>query len=85
MAFPQDLTDLSAIINSPWFMLALAWSMFWKGLALWQAAGEKQKIWFIVLFILNSFGILEIIYLVFVAKKFVEIKIIREDKEKNKK
>ncbi|OGD61845.1 hypothetical protein A2160_00950 [Candidatus Beckwithbacteria bacterium RBG_13_42_9] len=75
---PQDLSQLPAFLDSPWFIAALVWSMFWKGLALWHAAGRKQKIWFIILLVLNTFGILEIIYLVFVAKAIVEIKVIRD-------
>lgn len=37
-----------------------------KGLALWKAAGHKQKIWFIVLLIVNTLGILDIIYYFFI-------------------
>jgi hypothetical protein len=41
----------------------LIWSMTWKGLALWAAGKRKEKAWFIVLFLINTVGILEIIYL----------------------
>jgi methionyl-tRNA synthetase len=41
----------------------IVWSLFWKGLALWTAGKRKEKIWFIVLFLVNTAGILEIIYL----------------------
>ena len=52
-----------------WLFSALViWSLIWKGFALWHAAGRQQKIWFIILLILNTAGILEIIYLFFVAK-----------------
>jgi hypothetical protein len=37
--------------------------MTWKGLALWAAGKRKEKTWFIVLFLVNTVGILEIIYL----------------------
>ncbi len=43
--------------------LVVAWSMAWKGLALWKAAGRKEKVWFVVLFVINTVGILEILYL----------------------
>lgn len=34
-----------------------------KGYALWHAGKNKQKAWFIALFIINSLGILPLIYL----------------------
>lgn len=45
------------------FIPLLIWSLFWKGLALWTAGNRKEKIWFIILFLVNTIGILEIIYL----------------------
>jgi len=50
-------------------LLILAWSMFWKGLALWRAAKNDQKYWFIAILIINTLGVLEIIYLAWFAKK----------------
>lgn len=44
------------------------WSLFWKGLALWHAAGRKQSWWFFVILIVNAGGLLEIIYLFLVLK-----------------
>ncbi|HEX8994275.1 MAG TPA: DUF5652 family protein [Candidatus Paceibacterota bacterium] len=41
----------------------LVWSIVWKGLALWAAARDGSKVWFVVLLILNTAGILEILYL----------------------
>lgn len=46
-----------------WVGLALAWAMIWKGLALWYAARQRQRAWFIALLLVNTLGILEIIYL----------------------
>ncbi|MEI6528091.1 MAG: DUF5652 family protein [bacterium] len=43
-------------------VLAL-WTIVWKGLALWKAARKGDKIWFVILLIVNTVGILEIIYL----------------------
>lgn len=50
------------------FFALLAWSLFWKGLALWHAARRRQPWWFVVMLILNTAGILEIVYLFVVAK-----------------
>lgn len=46
----------------PWLALAI-WEMVWKGIALWKAAQRKQLYWFVALFIINSVGILAIIYI----------------------
>jgi divalent metal cation (Fe/Co/Zn/Cd) transporter len=44
-------------------LIAVCWSLFWKGWALWVAGNRKEKVWFIVLFLINTLGILDIIYL----------------------
>jgi hypothetical protein len=44
-------------------LIAVLWSVIWKGLALWRAGRRGDKWWFIVMLVLNTFGILEIIYL----------------------
>lgn len=47
------------------------WSLVWKGFALWKSARKNQMIWFIVLLVLNTVGILEILYIfVFSEMKF---------------
>jgi hypothetical protein len=38
-----------------------------KGLALWHAARRDEKVWFIILLVLNTFAILELIYLYFIV------------------
>ena len=49
--------------------LLLAWSLPWKGVALWRATKNNHKKWFIVLLVLNTFAITEIIYLFFFNKE----------------
>lgn len=44
------------------------WSMFWKGIALWHAAKNNDKLWFVAFIVLNTVGLVEIAYLFFVAK-----------------
>ena len=51
------------------FILLIIWSMVWKGIALWKCGRNNQLTWFIVLLILNTAGILEIIYLLAFQKK----------------
>lgn len=58
-----------------WIIVAIAlWTLPWKGYALWKAAQLSHKKWFIAILVINSFAILDIIYIYFVARKYtVEI------------
>lgn len=49
----------------PIFAVLAAWSVVAKGYALWIAARSGQKWWFIVLLIVNTMGILEVLYILF--------------------
>ena len=49
-------------------IILVTWSMVWKAFALWRSARNKQTAWYVVMFIINTAGILEIIYLFFFAK-----------------
>lgn len=54
--------------------LFLLWSIFWKGLALWHSARRGEYWWFLALLVINTVGILEIVYLFGFAKlKFDEL------------
>jgi hypothetical protein len=59
--------------QSPQFLFWLAplviWDLFWRGKALWKAAQKRELYWFIALLLINSVGILPILYLAFFAKK----------------
>lgn len=55
-------------------LLLILWQMPWKGFALWKAAKEKHKIWFIVIFLVNTLAILEILYLFIFSKKHKKAK-----------
>lgn len=50
-------------------LLLIVWSIVWKGIALWTAAREGHKPWFVVLLVLNTLGILEIVYLLCFSKR----------------
>lgn len=50
------------------FAIVAVWSLFWKGIALWRAAKGNQKYWFVAMLILNTMGILELVYLFRFAK-----------------
>lgn len=57
--------------------ILIVWSLFWKGIALWRAARQNQRNWFIILFVVNTFGILDIIFLFFFSKKRFELSELR--------
>jgi methionyl-tRNA synthetase len=66
------LNTLSQIPAGVFFALYI-WSVLWKGIALWRSAKLEQKNWFVAVLILNTFGILEIVYLFFFAKKKLKL------------
>ncbi len=53
-------------------LLLAVWTLVWKGIALWFAGKNQQKAWFIVMLILNTAGLLPIIYLIWFKPKTVE-------------
>ena len=50
-------------------VILVIWSVIWKGIALWKSSKNNQLTWFVFILILNTVGILEIIYLSFFQKK----------------
>ncbi len=61
--------NASLISQSPAVILLLLWILPWKGVALWKAAKNSHKKWFIALLILNTFAILEIVYIFYFSKQ----------------
>jgi hypothetical protein len=65
--------------NNPWgghpffigIILLVIWSATTSGLALWHAARREEKGWFVWFLLVHTMGIVEILYLIFVAKAFV--------------
>jgi hypothetical protein len=43
--------------------LLVMWELVWKGIALWRAAKNHHKVWFVFILILNTVGVLPIVYL----------------------
>ncbi|MFZ2038943.1 MAG: DUF5652 family protein [Minisyncoccia bacterium] len=55
---PGEMSPLMIVI-----IIALTiWSLTWKGLALWKSSHNESRIWFVILLVINTFGILELIY-----------------------
>ena len=65
--------------------MLLLWSLAWKGLALWKAARNDERYWYVALLLINTAGILEILYLFFFAKeKYVLVSSPVKSKKKSK-
>ena len=47
----------------------IIWEAIWKAVGLWKSARNNQLYWFIAILVVNSVGILPIIYTVFFQKK----------------
>lgn len=67
-SFTRSLSDpgFTAI-----FLLITAWEMIWKAIAMWKAARNGQRNWFVFILLFNTIGILPILYLKFFQKKKV--------------
>jgi hypothetical protein len=57
------------------------WSAVWTGLALWHAAKRGEKWWFIFFLLVHTAGIVEILYLIFVAHAFAKSSGIKKKKK----
>ena len=55
--------------------VVLIWSLVWKGLALWRAARAGSKWWFIAMLVINTVGILEILYIYVFSRKGTEVRL----------
>lgn len=64
-------------VHPLWIVGAIIWTLVWKGLALWRAAELRQKWWFVAILLINTLGILEIIYLFIVAKNY-RVEVVEE-------
>ncbi len=57
-----NMSPLALILTT----LLLIWALTWKGLALWKASKKDSRVWFVILLVVNTMGILEIIYFYFI-------------------
>jgi len=57
--------EITGVSGNTWFAIGLLalWELIWKGFALWRAGRRNQPVWFVCLLLINSLGILPIIYL----------------------
>ena len=50
-------------------VLISIWEIVWKGFALWSAAQNRQSGWYIAILLLNTAGLLPIVYLIWFKPK----------------
>ena len=62
---------MQTLTQNPVLLLAILmlWVLPWKGYALWTAARNNHKKWFIAIIVLNTFAILDIFYIFYIAKR----------------
>lgn len=47
----------------PVLIILIIWDMVWKLIAMWKAGRNNHLIWFILIALLNTLGVLPIIYI----------------------
>ncbi|MBI5804172.1 hypothetical protein HY450_02920 [Candidatus Pacearchaeota archaeon] len=52
-----------------WLIPLTIWEVVWKGIALWKSARRNHLVWFVFILIVNSLGILPIVYLILYREK----------------
>ena len=61
--------QLEQIFKNPALAIILMlWLLFWKGYSLWKAASKRQLVWFIILLMINTMGLLEIAYIFYLNR-----------------
>jgi uncharacterized membrane protein len=55
--------------NNLLLILLVLWTIPWKVYAVWLASKRNQKTWFVALLVLNTFSVLELIYVFYIVKK----------------
>ncbi len=64
---------LGAGAGAPGWLVAVIvvlgiWEAVWKGIALWRAGVDRNLLWFVLMFVLNTLGILEIVYIFAISR-----------------
>ena len=58
------------LLENWWILVVVAlWTIPWKGYALWKSARKNSVWWFIALLLINTLGILEMIYIFYISEK----------------
>jgi hypothetical protein len=64
------INQLQLLLQDQTIMFVLVlWEIWWKGKALWKAARTSETKWYIAILVVNSIGILPLLYLYVFSKK----------------
>lgn len=64
----SDMLGVSGQVALAIIIIISIWSLIWKGLALWKSSKKNHKVWFVIILVLNTIGILEILYFYIFSK-----------------
>jgi len=61
------------LLETPWllaiFIVLIIWDIVWKIIAMWKSARNNHLAWFICIILINTIGILPIVYILTHRKK----------------
>ena len=66
------LANLETFTPAMFYIILLPliiWETIWKAFGLWHSARDNKKVWFILILILNTMGILPMVYLFLIRKR----------------
>lgn len=85
MAMGVNEVSVALGIHPVVLLIVLVWTLIWKGIGLWKSGRNNQLYWFVALFVLNTLGVLPIVYLLWFQKKGKSEKKVRKKISKKKK
>ena len=64
---------MTRVDSFPGWVIALLvvlaiWEAVWKGVGLWRAGVDRNLLWFVLMFVLNTAGVLEIVYIFAISR-----------------
>ncbi len=64
------LENIATQLGIPLWLFAIifVWIIVWKLLALWKSARNNHVVWFLLIAVINTIGILEILYIYVFSK-----------------
>jgi len=68
-----------------WLYPLLAWTVVWKAIGAWKAARKGDLVWFVAFFVVNTGGILPIVYIFIFQKLNFSKKSVKKKTRKSKK
>ncbi|MBA2581997.1 MAG: hypothetical protein H0V01_01270 [Bacteroidetes bacterium] len=63
----------------PLIIILIIWEVIWKLIAMWKAARNNHIAWFICIALINTAGILPLIYILIHRKKSASIKLTKAE------